>query len=90
MATTSSKHYKDNKAYEQYKQTHIDVLDTERNFLKTLIHFQTIGLQIFERNQSQLKKLESQIKDQKEVERSLEVSMGNEKALQQQVQDLEW
>ena len=52
VATTSSKNYKDDATYEQYKETHADAPDRERNFLKTLIHFQTIGLQIFERNQS--------------------------------------
>ena len=50
VATTCSEHYKDDKAYEQYKETHADIPDIERNFLKTLVHFQTLGLQVFERS----------------------------------------
>ena len=49
----------------------------------TLIHFQTVGLQIFERNQSQLQQLQARIKDQEEVEKALEVSLTKEKVLQQ-------
>ena len=49
VATTSSENYKDDKAYEQYKKMHVDVPDREHEFLKTLVHFQTLGLHIFER-----------------------------------------
>ena len=47
VATTSLENYKDEQAYEQYKKTHADVPDREREFLRTLIHFQNLGLQIF-------------------------------------------
>ena len=65
MATTSSENYKDDATYEWYMEMHTHMTDRERNFLKTLVHFQQIGLQIFERNQSHIKKLESQLTDQK-------------------------
>ena len=52
IATTSSENYKDDPAYEHYRKTHTDVPDREREFLRTLIHFQTLGLQIFERKQT--------------------------------------
>ena len=62
IATMSFDNYKDDATYEEYKSMHTDVLECKRNFLRTLIHFQTVGLQIFERNQSQLKKLQAQVK----------------------------
>ena len=89
IATTSSEHYKDDMAYEQYKKTHADLPKREKDFLKALIHFQTLGLQIFERNQSQVKKLEAQLKSQEEVNKALERSMDNEIGLRQRVHDLE-
>ena len=49
VATTSSQNYKDDATYEQYKKTHADVTNRERNFLRTLVHLQIVGLQIFER-----------------------------------------
>ena len=88
VATTSSKNYKDDATY-RYRETHTDVTNKECNFLKTLVHFQQIGLQILKRNQSHIKKLESQLKDQKEVNKALEVSIANEMALQQWVEELE-
>lgn len=54
VATTSSENYKDDTAYEQYKKTHTDVPEREREFLKTLIQFQNLGLQIFERKQNHI------------------------------------
>ena len=39
VATTSLEHYKDDATYEQYKDTHTNVPERERNFLRTLIHF---------------------------------------------------
>ena len=68
---------------------HVDVPDREREFLKTLVHFQTLGLQIFEMKQSHISKLEEQLKGQEELNRALETSLANEAALQQQVQELE-
>ena len=44
MATTSSDNYKDDTTYEEYKARHPNVLEREWNFLKTLIHFQIVGL----------------------------------------------
>ena len=51
VASTTSKNYKDDEAYQSYRTRNEDVLDREREFLKTLIHFQTQSLQIFERKQ---------------------------------------
>ena len=50
MVTTSSNNYKDDATYEEYIAGHPNVPKCERNFLKTLIHFQIVVLQIFERN----------------------------------------
>ena len=52
VASTTSENYKDDEAYQRYKDMHDDVPDREREFFKTLIHFQTQGLQIFERKQN--------------------------------------
>ena len=82
MATTSSDNYKDETTYEEYKVGHPNVLEWEWNFLKTLIHLQMVGLQIFERNQSQLQQLQAHIKSQEEMERALEVSLTKERVLQ--------
>ena len=58
VATTSSENYNDDGTYQRYRDAHADVTEREREFLKTLVHFQTLGLQIFERNQTLIKKLE--------------------------------
>ena len=42
VATTSSENYKDDPTYEQYRKTHLDVPDREQEFLRTLVHFQTL------------------------------------------------
>ena len=39
VATTSSENYKDDATYQRYRDTHTDVPDREREFLKTLVHF---------------------------------------------------
>ena len=52
VASTTSENYKDDEAYQNYRVRHEDVPDREREFLKTLIHFQTQNLQIFKRKQS--------------------------------------
>ena len=44
VSTTSSDNYKDDTTYEEYKAGHLNVLEQERNFLKTLICFQTVEL----------------------------------------------
>ena len=54
VASTTSEHYKHDQAYQNYTAQHNDVPDREREFLKTLIHFQTQSLQIFERKQSHI------------------------------------
>ena len=82
ITTTSSHNYKDDATYEEYKSMHTDVPKCERNFLRTLIHFQMVGLQIFKRNQSQLLKLQAQVKGQEEMERALEVSLTKKNVLQ--------
>ena len=89
MATTSSENYKDDDTYQRYRDTHADVTDREKEFLKTLVHFQMLGLQIFERNQTQIKKLEDQVKGHVELNWALETSLANEAALQQKVQEFE-
>ena len=61
----------------------------EEEFLKTLVHFQTLGLQIFERNQNQVKKLEDQVKGHPDLNKDLEASLANQAALQQRVQEFE-
>ena len=57
-ATTSSENYKDDATYQKYRDMHADVTKREREFLKTLIHFQSLGLQNFEWNQARIKNLE--------------------------------
>ena len=54
-----------------------------------LIHFQTLGLQIFERKQSHIQQLEEQLKSQEDLNRALEMSLQNEAILQQKLQDVE-
>ena len=44
VASTTSDNYKDDEAYEHYQAQHNDVPEREREFLKTLIHFQTQNL----------------------------------------------
>ena len=41
VASTTSDNYKDDGEYRHYRSQHNDVPDREREFLKTLIHFQT-------------------------------------------------
>ena len=55
----------------------------EREFLKTLIHFQTQGLQIFERKQSQIQQFEAQVRGQEDLKKALEKSLQNEATLKQ-------
>ena len=40
VASTTSESYKDDEAYQKYREMHADVPDREREFFKTLIHFQ--------------------------------------------------
>ena len=61
VASTTSENYKDDAAYQSYRAQHDDVPDREREFLKTLIHFQTQSLQIFECKQSHIQQLEARI-----------------------------
>ena len=61
VATTSSENYKDDGTYQRYRDAHADVTEREREFLKTLVHFQMLGLQVFERNQTRIKNLEDQV-----------------------------
>ena len=63
--------------------------DREREFLKTLIHFQTQNLQIFERKQSYITHLQDQLKAQEEVRKALEEAKARELLLQQQVHQAE-
>ena len=88
-ATTSSENYKDDGTYQKYRDAHADVTEREREFLKTMIHFQMLGLQIFKRNQTRIKNLEDQVKDHVELNRALETSLANEVALEQRVQEVE-
>ena len=53
VATTSFENYKDDGTYQKYRDAHANVTEREREFLKTLIHFQTLGLQTFKRNQDE-------------------------------------
>ena len=39
VASMTSENYKDDKAYQSYRETHDDVLDREREFFKSLIYF---------------------------------------------------
>lgn len=89
VASTTSENYKDDEAYQKYREMHADVPDREREFFKTLIHFQMQGLQIFERKQSYIRQLEQQMKSQEEMNRSLETSRANETTLHQRVQEVE-
>ena len=89
VVTTSLEKYKDDATYQKYKDTHADVTEWEREFLKTLIHFQTLGLQIFEGNQAQIKNLEDQVKGNEELNQALEASLANEAVMQQRIQDIE-
>ena len=66
-----------------------DVSDREKEFFKTLIHFQTQGLQIFEQKQSYIQQLKRQVKSQEEVRRALEEAHKKEASLQQQVHEAE-
>ena len=67
VASTTSENYKDDEAYRHYRTQHNDVPDREREFLKTLVHFQTQNLQIFERKQSYINHLEDQLKAQEGI-----------------------
>ena len=68
---------------------HADVPKREGEFFKTLVHFQTLGLQIFERKQNYIQQLEGQLKSQEEVNKALQTSLAKEIALRQKVQELE-
>ena len=80
--------YKDDEAYRNYRAQHQDVPEREREFLKTLIHFQTQNLQIFERKQSYIKHLEDQLKAQEDIKTALEEGKRREVLLQQQLRRL--
>ena len=82
VATTSSENYKDDGTYQKYRDAHADVTEREREFLKTLVHFQTLGLQIFERNQDRINKLEDQVKSHVDLKKDLETALANQTALQ--------
>ena len=71
------------------KSQHNDVPDREREFLKTLIHFQTQNLQIFERKQSYINKLEAQLKTQEDMKTQLEEALRRGEQWRQQVQEAE-
>ena len=79
--TTSSKNYKDDGTYQRYTDAHADVTEREREFLRTLVHFQTLGLQIFERNQARITKLEDQVKSHVDLKEDLEMALANQIAL---------
>ena len=83
VASTTSDNYKDDAAYEKYRAQHDDVPEREREFLKTLINFQTQSLQIFERKQSHIQQLEAQIRAQEDLRKALEEAKGRELLLQQ-------
>ena len=89
VASTTSDNYKDDEAYQHYRSQHDDVPDREREFLKTLIHFQTQNLQIFERKQSYINHLEAQLKTQEGMKTALEEALRKEQQLKQQVQEAE-
>lgn len=89
VATTSSENYRDDGTYQKYRNAHADVTEREREFLKTLVHFQTLGLQIFERNQTRIKNLEDQVKGHAELNKALEASLVNQTALQHRVHEFE-
>ena len=59
VASNTSENYKDDEAYQSYRAWHEDVPNREREFLKTIIHFQTQSLQIFERKQGHIQQLEA-------------------------------
>ena len=89
VASTTSENYKDDEAYRNYRAQHQDVPEREREFLKTLIHFQTQNLQIFERKQAYIKNLEDQLKAQDDIKMALEEAKRRELLLQQQLQEAE-
>ena len=89
VASTTSENYKDDEAYQHYRDQHQDVPEREREFLKTLIHFQTQNLQIFDRKQAYIKNLEDQLKAQEELKKELEEAKAREMLLQQQVHQAE-
>ena len=89
VASTTSDNYKDDEAYQHYQSQHNDVPDREREFLKTLIHFQTQNLQIFERKQSYINKLEAQLKTQEDMKTQLEEALRRGEQWRQQVQEAE-
>ena len=88
-ASTTSENYKDDEAYRHYRSQHNDVPEREREFLKTLINFQTQSLQIFERKQSQILQLEAQVRGQEDLKKALERSVQNKATLKQRLQDME-
>ena len=81
VASTTSENYKDDETYRHYRSQHNDVPEREREFLKTLINFQTQSLQIFERKQSQILQLKAQVRAQREIKMALEKSLQSEAAL---------
>ena len=89
VASTTSENYKDDEAYQRYREMHDDVSDREKEFFKTLIHFQTQSLQIFQWKQSYIQHLEGQVKSQEEVKRALEEARKKEASLQQQEREAE-
>ena len=89
VASTTSDNYKDDEAYSNYRAQHQDVPEREREFLKTLIHFQTQNLQIFERKQAYIKNLEDQLKAQDNLKTALEEAKRRELLLQQKLQEVE-
>ena len=80
---------KDDEAYKHYRNQHRDVPEREREFLKTLIHFQTQNLQIFDKKQAYIKNLEDHLKAQEELKKELEEAKARELLLQQQVHQAE-
>lgn len=89
VASTTSDNYKDDEAYQRYQSQYNDVPNREREFLKTLIHFQTQNLQIFERKQSYINKLEVQLRTQENMKIQLEEALRREDQWRQQVQEAE-
>ena len=86
VASTTSENYKDDETYRHYRSQHDDVRDSEREFLKTLIHFQTQNLQIYERKLSYINKLEAQLKTQEDMKTQLEEALRRGEQWRQQVQ----
>ena len=81
-ASTTLENYKD-ETYQSYRETHDDVPDKEREFFKTLTHFQNQSLQIFERKQTYIQHLEEQVKAQEGIKRALEEARQRKVSLQQ-------